>query len=77
MDKLIPYFPLNAKVQKDNITSLVIAIVLYVVIAAVLGILLSFIGIIPVVGIITGIISTLVWIYEVVGIILAIVTFIK
>ena len=77
LEKLTPYFPLNSKVKKGDVVSLVIAIVIYVAVAAVLGILLGFIGIIPIVGIITGIISTLVWIYEVVGIVLAILTFIK
>lgn len=77
MDKLTPYFPLNKSVKSGDIVSLVIAIVIYVVVAAVLGTLLAFIGGIPVVGLIVKIVGTLVWIYEIVGIVLAILTFIK
>lgn len=40
MEKLEPYFPLNKSVKSGDIQSLVIAIVIYVVIAAVLGVLL-------------------------------------
>lgn len=77
MNKLLPLFPLNASIKKNNLVSLIITIVLYVVIAAVLGVVIGFVHKIPVVGLLTGIVSTLIWIYEVVGIVLAIYTFIK
>lgn len=77
MEKLEPYFPLNKSVKSGEIGTLVIAIVIYVVFAAVLGVLLGFLSGVPVLGIIFSIVSTLVWIYEVVGIVLAILAFTK
>lgn len=77
MEKLLPLFPLNKTVQPSEIASLVKVIVIYVIAAAVLGLLLGVLSGIPVVGLLVGIVSTLVWIYEVVGIVIAIMTFIK
>ncbi len=77
MEKLLPFFPLNAKVKKNDVVSLIIVIAIYIVVAAVLGFIIGLISSIPVVGLIGSILSLLVWIYEVVGIVLAIVTFVK
>ena len=77
MDKLTPYFPLNAKVDKNNVVSLILVIVIYIVIAAVLGTIVGFISRIPIVGLICGIVALLIGIYELIGIILAVLTFIK
>lgn len=77
MEKLTPYFPLNSKVKKGDVVSLIIVIAIYIVVAAVLGFVIGLISSIPIVGIIASLLSLLVWIYEVVGIVLAIVTFVK
>lgn len=77
MDKLTPYFPLNAKVDKNNVVSLILVIVVYIVIAAVLGVIVGLISAIPIVGIIGWIVSILIGVYELIGIILAVLTFVK
>lgn len=77
MEKLLPFFPLNNTVKPNNVASLITVIVIYVVVAAVLGALLAFIGKIPIIGIITRIVDTIVWVYEIVGIVLAILTFVQ
>ena len=76
MDKLTPYFPLNSRVKKGDIVSLVVTIVIYVVVAAVLCLLFGLLSGVPVLGFLIGIVGTLVWIYEIVGIVLAILSFI-
>ncbi|HPB16932.1 MAG TPA: hypothetical protein PK870_04710, partial [Clostridia bacterium] len=60
-----------------NISSLIIAILLYVVLSIVVGLLQKLLGAIPVVNWVMGIVGYLVWLYSVVGVILAIVKFIK
>lgn len=75
MSKLLSYFP-NSRVSKGNIVGLIIAILIYVVVAAVLGWVVSLLSGIAVIGMIAGILSTLIWIYEVVGIVLAILSFV-
>lgn len=77
MDKLTPYFPLNAKVDKNNVVSLIMVIVIYIVIAAVLGVIVGFLSHLPIVSIIGWIVSVLIGIYELIGIILAVLTFVK
>ena len=77
MDKLTPFFPLNKIVKKDDVASLVIAIVIYVVASTIFGVCLGFLGWIPVVGILIGIVGTLVWIYSIIGIVFAVMDFIK
>ncbi|HQM97171.1 MAG: hypothetical protein WC554_08860 [Clostridia bacterium] len=71
------FFPLNKNVKKKNISSLIIAILLYVVLSIVVGLLQKLLGAIPVVNWVMGIVGYLVWLYSVVGVILAIVKFIK
>ena len=77
MNALFPFFPVSNNVKKGDVISLVIAIVVYVVVASILGVALAFLAGIPVVGLLVGIVSTLIWIYEVAGIVLAILKFLK
>lgn len=77
MDKLTPFFPLNAKVDKNNVVSLVVVIAIYIVVAAVLAFIVSLISLIPIVGIIGWVVSSLIGVYELIGIILAVLTFVK
>lgn len=77
MDKLLPFFPLNKKVEKGNVGSLVITLVIYIVVAAVLGFVVGMLRGIPIVGLIFGLVSALIGIYELVGIILAVITFVS
>jgi predicted membrane protein len=55
------FFPLNKNVKKKNISSLIIAILLYVVLSIVVGLLQKLLGAIPVVNWVMGIVGYLVW----------------
>ena len=71
------FFPLNKNVKKKNISSLIIAILLYVVVSIVMGVLQKLLVPIPVLGWVMGLLGWLVWVYSVIGVILAIVKFLK
>ncbi len=71
------FFPLNKNVKRKNISSLIIAVLLYIVLAVVVGVLQKLLGAIPVVNSVMDIIGWLVWAYCVIGIILAIIKFVK
>ncbi len=71
------YFPVNNGVRRGDGVSLLIAIAIYIVVPAVLGVVSRILWWIPVIGWALGIVSTLVGLYCLVGIILAILKFLK
>jgi len=75
MDAVKKYFP-QAFSAKD-VKSLIIALVIYAVIAFVGGLVLDLLGIIPIIGFIASVIGWVLRIYCAVGIILAILVFLK
>ncbi len=77
MDSIKPFFPLNNKVQKGNVSSLVITILIYFAVCVVCGVIIGLINMIPFVGILTSIIGALVGLYSLAGIVLAIVAFVQ
>lgn len=85
MEQLAKFFPINKRVQKGNVSSLVITIIIYIVLPVVLGIVTGLINLIlggiPVIGdLITwllGAISSLIGLYCLIGIILAVVDYVK
>ncbi len=85
MEQLAKFFPVNKRVKKGNIGSLVITIIIYIVLPVVLGLVTGLIdlilGGIPVIGAlitwVLGVISSLIGLYCLIGIILAVVDFVK
>lgn len=75
MSSIKKFFPLTAKPK--YVKSLVIAILIYIVASAVVGVLLGILSIIPLVGLITGIVGTLVELYCLAGIVLAILDYLE
>ena len=75
MDAVKKYFP-QAFSAKD-VKSLIIALVIYAVIAFVGGLVLGLLGIIPIIGFIASVIGWVLRLYCAVGIILAILVFLK
>ena len=75
MDTVKKLFPQAFKA--NDVKSLVIALLVYAVIAFVGGLILGILGIIPVIGFIAGVIGWVLEIYCTVGIILAILVFLK
>ena len=77
MEQLAKYFPLNNKVEKGNIASLVIAIVIYLIAPSIAGIIVGLLSFLPLVGSILGLVSSLFGIYCLVGLIFAIIKYVK
>lgn len=70
-----PYFPQAFKA--DDVKSLVIALVLYAVVACVIGWVLGLLSWIPIIGFIFGVVRWVINLYCAVGIILALLVFLK
>ena len=75
MEAIKKYFPHAFKAQ--DVKSLIIALVVYVIIDVVCGAVIGLLAMIPVLGIIFGILGSLVGLYALIGIILSILAFLK
>ncbi len=77
MGSIKEFFPIGKQVRPRDGQSLLIAIVVYIVVAAVVGLANAVLGRIPLIGWIIGVLSWLVGLYCLVGIILAVVEYAK
>ncbi len=77
IEKLFPIGDSIAPIDKNNVVSLVIAIVLYVIAAAVAGLFIGLLTKIPVVGFLFAIIGALVGLYALGGIIISVYRFLR
>lgn len=75
LDAIKKYFPHAFKA--NDVKSLIIGLVVYALIAFVAGLVLGFLGIIPIIGFVCGIVGWLVDIYCIAGVILSILVFLK
>ena len=75
MEKVYLYFPLSASVHPGNPRSLILSVVIYLVACAVMRILHTILGWIPIVGWLLRLVFSLVGLYCVAGIILSILKF--
>ncbi len=75
MDMIKKYFPVSTRA--NDITGLIISIIIYLLAPVVLGIVSSLLSGIPVIGWLIGIVMTLIDIYCFVGIVLAVLIFLK
>ena len=75
MDMVKKYFPQAFKA--NDVKSLIIALLIYAVLAVVGGFVIGLLGIIPIIGFIAGILGWLLEIYCTIGAILAILVFLK
>ena len=75
MDMLKKIWPTPFKVEQKNVVSLIIQLVIFLIICAVVGWLISVLAQIPVIGIIAGIVGALLEIYSIVGIVLFVLNF--
>ena len=71
------YFPLNANVRRQELSSLILCVVVYLIISAVAGLAASLLGWLPIVGWVVDIVAWLIGVYCLVGIVLAILDFVK
>ena len=75
MEQLKKFFPWSFKAL--DVKALVIAIIIYVVIGFIGGLIIGLLALIPVIGLLAGIVGALLEIYTLAGIILAILVFAK
>ncbi len=71
------YFPLNNQVTKNQVNTLIIAIVIYIVASIVVSFVLAFLSFVPVIGLLVQLVSFLFGIYCLVGLILAILKYVN
>ena len=71
------YFPLNANVRRQELSSLILCVVVYLIISAVAGLAASLLGWLPIIGWVVDIVAWLIGVYCLVGIVLAILDFVK
>lgn len=76
MDFLKKYWPTPFKIEKMNVVSFLIQLIIFVVVCAVVGWLIGILAKIAVIGIIFSILGGLVEIYGLVGIILCVLKFV-
>ena len=75
MDMLKLIWPTPFKIEKGNVVSLIIQLVIFLVICAVIGWVIALLAGIPILGIIFGLVGTLMEIYGLVGIVLCVLQF--
>ena len=75
MDLLKKIWPTPFKIEKKNLTSFLVQLIIFVVICAVVGVLFGVLGAIPILGIIFWILGSLLEIYSIVGIVLCVLVF--
>lgn len=75
MDFLKTVWPTPFKIERKNLVSFLIQLIIFVVICAVVGVLFGVLGAIPILGIIFWILGSLLEIYSIVGIVLCILVF--
>lgn len=75
MDLIKKLWPTPFKIEKGNLASFLIQLIIFLVITAVVGVLIGVLSAIPILGIIFWIVGALMEIYTIVGIVLCILNF--
>ncbi len=75
MDMLKKLWPTPFKIERKNLSSFLIQLIIFIVVCAVVGVLIGVLSAIPIVGIIFWIVGSLLEIYSIVGIVLCVLVF--
>ncbi len=75
MDLVKKLWPTPFKIEKGNLASFLIQLIVFLVITAVVGVLIGILSAIPIIGIIFWIVGSLMELYTIVGIVLCILNF--
>ena len=75
MEFLRKLWPTPFKIKKGDLVSFLVQLIIFIVICAVIGWLVSLLSAIPVLGIIFSIVGSLIGVYSTVGIVLCILVF--
>lgn len=75
MDLLKKLWPTPFKIEKKNLTSFLVQLIIFIVVCAVIGVLIGVLSAIPILGIIFWIVGSLLEIYSIVGIVLCVLVY--
>ena len=75
MDMLKKLWPTPFKIERKNLTSFLVQLIIFIVVCAVVGVLIGVLRSIPILGIIFWIVGSLLEIYSIVGIVLCVLVF--
>ena len=75
MDLLRKIWPTPFKIEKGNIASFLIQLIIFLVVVAVVGWLIALLAALPIIGIIFGLVGSLIGVYNIVGIVLCVLKF--
>ncbi len=75
MDLLRKIWPTPFKIEKGNIVSFLIQLIIFLVIVAVVGWLIALLAALPIIGIVFGLVGSLIGVYNIVGIVLCVLKF--
>lgn len=75
MDMLKKLWPTPFKIERKNLSSFLIQLIIFIVVCAVVGVLIGVLSAIPIIGIIFWIVGSLLEIYSIVGIVLCVLVF--
>lgn len=76
MDFLKKLWPTPFKIEKGNVGSLIVQLIIFIVICAVVGWLIGILAALPIIGIVFSLVGSLMEIYGLVGIVLSVLKFI-
>lgn len=76
MDFLKKFWPTPFKIEKGNVGSLIVQLIIFIVICAVVGWLIGILAALPIIGIVFSLVGSLMEIYGLVGIVLSVLKFI-
>lgn len=77
MEFLQKLWPTPFKIEKGNVTSFVVQLIIFIVLTAVIGVLISLLAAIPIVGIIFSIVGSLMGLYTLIGVVLCVLRFLE
>ena len=75
MNTLKKLWPTPFKIEKGNLASFIIQLIIFVVICAVVGVLIGVLSSIPIIGVIFWILGSLMELYSIIGIVLCVLVF--
>ena len=75
MDMLKKLWPTPFKIERKNLSSFLIQLIIFIVACAVVGVLIGVLSAIPIIGIIFWIVGSLLEIYSIVGVVLCVLVF--
>ena len=75
MDFVKKLWPTPFKIKKGNLASFLIQLIIFLVVVAVVGWLISLLSALPIIGIIFSLVGSLIGIYNIVGIVLCVLRF--